>query len=57
MKINNVNNVPQYAIGKTYWIVFRLDGEFWFWQATNDRDLANRIAIDRGDCAVWCMED
>lgn len=54
-----VNNVPQYAEGKKYWVVLRIPGEgFWFYAATDDRDTANNIAIDRGNPAmVWDMTE
>ena len=54
-----VNNVPDYAYGKKYWVVLRNSvNDIWFYAATDDRKLANDIAIDRGRPAVvWDMTE
>ena len=54
-----VNNVPEYAQGKKYWVVLNNRSEgIWFYAATDNRDLANEIAIDRGNPAVvWDMTE
>jgi hypothetical protein len=57
--MTKVNNVPNYAEGKKYWVVLDLEENgIWFYSATDDRDLANEIALDRGTPAqVWTMTE
>lgn len=43
-----INNLPTYANDYDYLVVRRVDGELWFWGAWDDRNEANRVAIEIG---------
>ena len=43
-----INNLPAYANNYNYLVVRRVDGELWFWGAWDDRNEANRVAIEIG---------
>ena len=51
----NINNVPAYAENMKYIVARRVNGQYWFWGAWNDRDRANEVAIEVG-CVVFCNE-
>lgn len=40
-----VNNVPDYAKKKQYWVVRKCDVELWFYGAWSDEESANHIAL------------
>ena len=41
-----IQNVPEYAKNYKYIVVRRVDGELYFWGAWNDRNKANKVAIE-----------
>ena len=51
----NINNMPRYAENYDYIVARRVDGEYWFWGAWNDRDRANEVALEEG-CVVFRNE-
>jgi len=50
-----VNNEPNNLNNYKYEVVFRSNGEYWFWGAFNDRARANQAAIEEGG-EVWSIE-
>ena len=43
-----INNMPTYAKDYDYIVVRRVDGQYWFWGAWNDRNRANEVALEIG---------
>lgn len=43
-----INNLPTYANEYPYIVARRVDGELWFWGAYDNRNEANRIALEIG---------
>lgn len=52
-----VQNVPVYATKYEYIVARRVNGEFWFWGAWNDRNKANEVAIELKNGVVFHVED
>lgn len=42
--MTKVNNIPVYAWFLKYLVIFRYEGEWWFYDATNDDNKAMEIA-------------
>lgn len=52
IKVNNESkNLKNYK----YEVVFRNAGQYWYWGAYNDRELANEAAVECGGM-VWTIE-
>ena len=43
-----INNLPEYAKNHKYMVVIRVNREFWFYGAFDDRDRANEVALEIG---------
>lgn len=43
-----INNLPTYANEYKYIVAQRIDNELWFWGAWNDRNKANKVALEIG---------
>ena len=43
--MQNVNNIPNYARNKNYFVVREVDGELWFYSAYNDYSVAYSMTI------------
>lgn len=48
----NVQNVPEYALKKPYWVCRQSDNELWFWGAWNEKEEAYRVAKEIGGVVV-----
>ena len=52
-----VNNVPDYAKEKPYWVVRKCDVELWFYGAWSDEESANHIALQVDGLVVENAEE
>ena len=43
--MQNVNNIPNYARNKKYFVVREVDGELWFYSAYNDYSVAYSMTV------------
>ena len=50
-----INNLPQYATERKYIVVRKVDGEYWFYGAWDDRHTANEVALEEGGITL-CNE-
>lgn len=49
-----VNNVPDYAKTRRFWVVKIVDGEYWFYGAFNDVTKAYNSCREFGNCTLSC---
>lgn len=47
-----VQNVPEYAWGRAWWVARVVDGQAWFWGAYDDEHRAWEVAIAEGGQVV-----
>ena len=43
-----IYNLPDYANEYKYIVARRIDGDLWFWGAWDDRNEANKVALEIG---------
>ena len=51
--INEINNIPDYAMEYRWWVVRFIDKEYWFWGAWNDYAKALEVSMNLEESTIF----
>lgn len=57
MKMSYVNNIPEYAYEYKWWVVTKVDGEYWFFGAyTTEQRAIEVVNLENAHCPQFHRE-